>query len=257
MGNQPNSSNNRISPNKNNSKSSLSLSKRGNSLTSSRTQKTKLFKNGSLPRVSSFNNTNIITNNITSSNNSSSLRNSAKYTITAKNITIEKSSFAKSNAKVSDKTEINFIFSSLSTHPLFSMLDADSIKSIINKQINKVIVKSNAILYSSQSAPEYCYLIYKGKLLVKNDDDTIIKEINVGNLFGEGDIIENNQRMDNVICDPNQESTIFALGKDYLLDIIKNIRKKNRANLETFFTSYFPLLNSYELINNGLKCLKI
>ena len=137
------------------------------------------------------------------------------------------------------------------------MLDADSIKSIINKQINKVIVKPNAILYSSQSAPEYCYLIYKGKLLVKNDDDTIIKEINVGNLFGEGDIIENNQRMDNVICDPNQESTIFALGKDYLLDIIKNIRKKNRENLETFLTSYFPLLNSYELINNGLKCLKI
>ena len=253
MGNQPNSSKNRISPNKNNSKSSLSLSKRGNSLTSSRTQKTKLFKNGSLPRVSSFNNTNIITNNITSSNNSSSLRNSAKFTITAKNITIEKSSFAKSNAKVSDKTEINFIFSSLSTHPLFSMLDADSIKSIINKQINKVIVKPNAILYSSQSDPEYCYLLYKGKLLVKNDDDdTIIKEINVGNLFGEKDIIENNQRVDNVICDPNQESTIFALGKDYLLDIIKNIRKKYRENIETFFTSYFPLLNSYELIKKNI-----
>lgn len=252
MGNQQNFSKNRISPNKNHSKSWLSLSKRGNSLTSSRTQKTKIAKNGSIPRISSFNSTNIITNNITSSNNSSSLRNSAKFTITAKDITLEKSSFAKSNTKISDKTEIIFIFSSFSTHPIFSQLDSDSIKSTIVKQINRVVIKPNSILYSSQSDPDYCYLLYKGKLLVKNDDDAVVREINVGSFFGEGDIIENIQREENVVCDPNQETIVFALGKDYLLDIIKNNRKKNRENFETFFTSYFPLLNSYELIKKNI-----
>lgn len=247
MGNLPTTKNK--SSNGNTLRNSSSI-QRGNFLSSSRSQKLKVVKNSTIPRVSSFGN-NILSSNL-NGNNSNSMRNSAKLTIKAKDISIEKSSLFKPVSKVTDKTEINYIISTLSKHPLFSSLETDYLKTMLAKQMNRMQIKNNTLIYGKQNEPDFCYLLYKGTILIKDDDDVVQKEVKESELFGEEEIINNTMREYNAVCGSNSESIIFSLSKDNLLDAIKFIRKKNKENIDSFFNSYFPVMNMYDTIKKNL-----
>ena len=114
--------------------------------------------------------------------------------------------------------------------------------------MNRMQIKMNTLIYGKQNEPDFCYLVYKGKIIIKDDDDVLQKEVKESELFGEEEIINNTMREYNASCDSNSESIIFSLSKDSLLDAIKFIRKKNKENIDSFFSSYFPVMNMYDTI---------
>ena len=153
----------------------------------------------------------------------------------------------KKNTKI-EKSDFKLLNSSLTNHYLFHYVDNETIKKTINKLI-KCQAQKNEIIYEKDSNEgEYFYILTKGKMHYNADVSDKIKEfqdlsINPGNCFGDYEIINGIYRLCNVVTD--EECIFYALDKNDLLDLLKNVRKKNLSNIEKFINECYPFLNSY------------
>ena len=153
----------------------------------------------------------------------------------------------KKNTKI-EKSDFKLLNSSLTNHYLFHYVDNETIKKTINKLI-KCQAQKNEIIYEKDSNEgEYFYILIKGKMHYNADVSDKIKEfqdlsINPGNCFGDYEIINGIYRLCNVVTD--EECIFYALDKNDLLDLLKNVRKKNLSNIEKFINECYPFLNSY------------
>ena len=134
----------------------------------------------------------------------------------------------KKNTKI-EKSDFKLLNSSLTNHYLFHYVDNETIKKTINKLI-KCQAQKNEIIYEKDSNEgEYFYILIKGKMHYNADVSDKIKEfqdlsINPGNCFGDYEIINGIYRLCNVVTD--EECIFYALDKNDLLDLLKNVRKK-------------------------------
>ncbi len=153
----------------------------------------------------------------------------------------------KKNTKI-EKSDFKLLNSSLTNHYLFHYVDNETIKKTINKLIKCQAPKNEIIYEKDSNEGEYFYILTKGKMHYNADVSDKIKEfqdlsINPGNCFGDYEIINGIYRLCNVVTD--EECIFYALDKNDLLDLLKNVRKKNLSNIEKFINECYPFLNSY------------
>ena len=147
-----------------------------------------------------------------------------------------------------EKTDFQIINSSFTNHYLFKYVDSDNIKRLMNKLI-KCKAPKNTILYEKNSEEgEYFYILTKGKMHFNADVTNKIEDfqnLNIipGNCFGDYEIINDIYRLCDVVTD--EECIFYVLNKKDLLDTLKDIRKKNYKNIESFINENYTFLNTY------------
>ena len=169
------------------------------------------------------------------------------------------------NNKITDKTEIKFITNTLKLHYLFTpYIEPEYIKTKLIKQMKRLILKPDMILYQKGDNPEAMYILYKGKLTITNNNTHIIiynneyednecdNEINEGKVFGESDIINNTTRQHDIINQSKIDCIIIVIPQTLLLSITETIRKQNKSKLDTFFNTHYPFISSYDSIKRNI-----
>ena len=159
--------------------------------------------------------------------------------------------------KLKTQTNINFknekndgeiIEKSLSNHYLFHYVENETIKKLMTKLI-QCKAKKNIVIYEKDcDDADYFYILTKGKMHYNAQVSDKIKEfqdlsINSGNCFGDYEIINDISRLCDVVTD--EDCVFYVLKKSDLLDILKNVRKKNFASIEKFVNDNYSFLNSY------------
>jgi CRP-like cAMP-binding protein len=154
-----------------------------------------------------------------------------------------------------EKTDFQIINSSFTNHYLFKYVDSDNIKRLMNKLI-KCKAPKNTILYEKNSEEgEYFYILTKGKMHFNADVTNKIEDyqnLNIipGDCFGDYEIINDIYRLCDVVTD--EECIFYVLNKKDLLETLKDVRKKNYKNIESFINENYSFLNTYPDIKKFL-----
>ena len=147
-----------------------------------------------------------------------------------------------------EKEDYQIILNSLTNHHLFHYVENENIKKLMNKLIKCEAEKNITIYEKDVNEGEYFFILTKGKMHYNASISEKIKEfqdlsINPGNCFGDYELVNDISRLCDVITD--EKSTFYALKKNDLMEVLKNVRKKNINNITKFIEENYPFLNSF------------
>ena len=147
-----------------------------------------------------------------------------------------------------EKEDYQIILNSLTNHHLFHYVENENIKKLMNKLIKCEAEKNITIYEKDVNEGEYFFILTKGKMHYNASISEKIKEfqdlsINPGNCFGDYEIVNDISRLCDVITD--EKSTFYVLKKNDLMEVLKNVRKKNINNITKFIEENYPFLNSF------------
>ena len=267
---------------KGNSMTSFQTQKTSLTKNTNRIPRVSSFNKGSL----NLNNSNTINSSSSSFRRSSRFQSKLSNDSNSNNNNNISADSTRIGSKLIDKNEINFTISILQKHCLFvPYIDNEYIKNNIIKQLNRSVVKSGAVVYKKGDEPDAMFILYKGKLSITGVDNNtmdiynneidqtnliygnnnnnnnssysydscfIAKEINVGEVFGEYDVINNTPRQVNITNQQPNDAIVIIINKDLLLSITTIVRKKTQDRINTFFNTNYPFILPYESIKKNL-----
>ena len=125
----------------------------------------------------------------------------------------------------------------------------------MNKLIKCKAPKNNILYEKNSEEGEYFYILTKGKMHFNADVTNKIEDyqnLNIipGDCFGDYEIINDIYRLCDVVTD--EECIFYVLNKKDLLDTLKDVRKKNYKNIESFINENYSFLNTYPDIKKFL-----